>query len=436
MNAPRLPAMALLLVSGEPATAADGIGPNGTPVLTLEQAIHAGLTDHPMIHQAQLDVDIAEVRTIQARSTRFPQIDAGGIANVGLTGAGNLFGLHGLAASPRPEGRAVSANVYQDLLDFGRTKLETKARQSELEFFAKALLAERANVALTVTQAFYAVLDAEARAEASAAAVEEQTLESRRAEALYREGIVSGVDLESSRSELSNARFARTAAEEAARRALAELNTVMGRDPTQNQALQDPSIPTDAPQPLDALIAMSLNERPELTALDARIRAMEEWVQRAERERYPRVMAMFSGGWVRLAEMTLDNLIFGGFGIRLPLLSGGRLRANIEETRLNAEKTRVSRDDLVRKIKLQVAAAHGKLLTALESIPNAEHAVRKAQEMARLASARNANDLSDVYEVTVAQSAVRVAESQRERALYDYKVAVAELRFAVGMPLY
>lgn len=436
MNASRLPAMALLLVFGEPGATADSLGPHGSPVLTLEHAIHAGLTDHPMLHQAQLDVDIAEVRTIQARSTRFPQIDGGGIANVGLTGAGNLFGLHGLASSPRPEGRAVSANIYQDLLDFGRTKLETRARQSELEFFAKSLLAERANVTLTVTQAFYAVLDAEARLKASAAAVEAQMVGSRRAEALYREGIVSGVDLESSRFELSDARFARIAAEEASRRALAELNTVMGRDPTQNQALQDPPIPTDAPQPLDALIAMSLSERPELAAVDARIRAAEEWVQRAERERYPRVMAMFSGGWARLAEMTLDNLIFGGFGVRLPLLSGGRLRANIEETRLNAEKTKASRDDLVRKIKLQVTVSHGKLLTALESIPNAERDLKKAQEMARLARARHANELSATYDLTLAQSAVRVAESQRQRALYSYKLGVAELRFAVGMPLY
>lgn len=429
MSAWRLPATVALLVLGVP-------GASGASELTLEQAIHAGLTDHPALRQAHLDIDIAEVRAIQARSTRFPQVDAGGIANEGLTGSANLFGLSGLASSPRPEGRAVSANVYQDLLDFGRTKFETRARLSELEFFAQTLLAERAQVALDVTKAFYAVLGARAEAEASAALVEEATLGNRKTEALFREGIVSGVDLESSRFRLANARLEQAAAGEMVRRTLAEINTIMGGEPARNHELRDTAASTDDPDPLDALIAKSLSQRPELAALDARIRAAEEWVQRAERERYPRVMAMFSGGWVRLAEMTLDNLMFGGFGIRLPLFTGGRLRANIEETRLAAEKTRVSRDDLVREIKLQVAASHGKVLTALESTLTAERDRVQAQEMHRLARARHANELADTHELTVARAAVRVAESRQRQSLYAYKIAKAELDHAVGMSLY
>lgn len=425
----RLPAMAAFLVLA-------ASGTSGTPELTLDQAIQAGLTDHPALRQAQLDIDIAEVRTIQARATRFPQVDAGGIANEGLTGSANLFGLHGLAASPRPEGRAVSANVYQDLLDFGRRKFETRARESELEFFAQTLLAERAQVALDVTKAFYVVLIASARAEAAAALVEEATLGNRKAEVLFREGMVSGVEVESSRSRLANARLERASADEIVRRTLAELNTVMGGEPAQNHALQDTAVSTEAPAPLETLIAMSLRERPELAALDARIRAAEEWVRRAEREKYPRVMAMFSGGWVRLAEMTLDNLMFGGFGLRLPLFTGGRLRANVEEIRLNTEKAKVSRDELVRAIKLQVTASHGKLLTVLESIQAAERDLKNAQEMARLARARHANELADTHELTAARTAVRVAESKRQRSLYAYKVATAELAHAVGAPLY
>ena len=429
MSARRLPATAAFLLLGVP-------GASGASELTLEQAIHAGLTDHPVLRQAQLDIDIAEVRSIQARSTRFPQVDVGGIANEGLTGSANLFGLRGLASSPRPEGRAVSANVYQDLLDFGRTKFETRARQSELEFFAQTLLAERAQVALSVTKAFYAVLIADAGAEASAALVKAATLANRKAEALFREEIVSGVDLESSRFRLANARLEQAAAVERVRRTLAEINTIMGGEPAQNHELQDTATTTDAPDPLDALIAKALSERPELAALDARIRAAEEWVQRARRERYPRVMAMFSGGWVRLAEMTLDNLMFGGFGIRLPLFAGGRLRANVEETRLTAEKTKVARDDLVREIKLQVAASHGKLLTALESIRAAESDLGQAREMARLARARHANELADSHELTVARTAVRIAESKRRQSLYAYKIAKAELDYAVGASLY
>ena len=129
------------------------------------------------------------------------------------------------------------------------------------------------------------------------------------------------------------------------------------REPT---PLREPEITASVPEPLDALLAEAVANRPELAAVAARIRAGEAWVRRAERERYPRIRAMFSGGWIRFAELTLSRLLFGGFGIQLPLLMGGRLQANIEETRLGLERTQAARDDLEPAVDQQVAEAHSR----------------------------------------------------------------------------
>ncbi len=124
--------------------------------------------------------------------------------------------------------------------------------------------------------------------------------------------------------------------------------------------------------------------------------------------------------------------MFGGFGIQLPLLTGGRLKANIEETRLDLEKTRATREELVQAIGLQVTESHGDLATALESVLTAEQGVGPAREAAKLARIRYENELAALLEWTIARTALAAAENEQTQALYDYKIAESELDFAIG----
>ena len=400
--------------------------------LSLDEAVGAALSNHPVLRQAEIDIESAELRVQQARSSRSPQIDAGGLAKSGLAGSGNLFGLHGLASSPDPEGMALSANVFQDLLDFKRSKFETEARRAEVEHFDETLRAEKARLILDVRRAFYSALKAMRRIGLTEETVKERVLALRQAESLHRAGLASKLEVSLGGIGVSRARLDRTRATESLQQALARLNEAMGESTGQAFALQEPEISAASPGPLEALAAESLESRAELAAVEARIRAAEAWVRRAEREKYPRIMAMFSGGWTRFAELTLSRLLFGGFGIQLPIFTGGRLEASIEETRRGLEKTRAAREELVRAVRLQVAEARGDLVTAFESVRTAEQGVEQALEAERLASARYKHDLADLLDLTVAQTALAAAENEHGQARYDYKIAEAELDFATG----
>ena len=205
------------------------------------------------------------------------------------------------------------------------------------------------------------------------------------------------------------------------------------REPT---PLREPEITASVPEPLDALLAEAVANRPELAAVAARIRAGEAWVRRAERERYPRIRTMFSGGWIRFAELTLSRLLFGGFGIQLPLLMGGRLQANIEETRLGLERTQAARDDLERAVGQQVAEAHSRLSAALAALETAEQGVAAAQGVARLAEVRAKQGIEARLAWLGALAGLAGAENERDQALYDLGVAQTELDFAVGRASY
>ena len=405
------------------------------PGLTLGQAVQAALSNHPVLRQAEVDIGAAETRVKRARSNRLPQIDAGGLAKVGLAGSASLLEPHGLASSPEPEGMAVSGNVLQDLLDFGRSETESRARRAEVEYFRQTLLAEERNIALEVSKAYYEGLRAAGRIQLAQAKVRERALAARRAEALHRAQLGPKLDADSAGVRLVRARLAVTEGEASLRQAFAALNAAMGEEPTRAYALRKPETTAGVPEPLDDLLAEAAANRPELAAVAARIRAGEEWVRRAERERYPRIRAMFSGGWIRFAELTLSRLLFGGFGIQLPLLMGGRLQANIEETRLGLERTQAARDDLERAVGQQVAEAHSRLSAALAALETAEQGVAAAKGVARLAEVRAKQGIEARLAWLGALAGLAGAENERDQALYDLGVAQTELDFAVGRSL-
>lgn len=407
-------------------------GADAFPGLTLEQAVQAALSTHPVLRQARLEVDSAELRVQRARSNRFVQIDTGGLAKRGLSGSANLFGLNGLAASPDPEDMAFSANFFQNILDFGRTRYETSARQAEVEYYRESLRAEEAELILNVKRAYYASLKAQARYKPARDAVETEVLSAQQAGSLHRALLGSKLEWSLAEARLSRARRDLAMATEAERQALAQLNTVMGEDTARRYALQEPGIPGERSEDRTGLQNEAVQGRPEIAAIEARIRAAEQWIRRAEREKYPRIMGLFSGGWTRFAELTLGRLLFGGFGIQLPLFTGGRIKADIEETKLALEKTEAVREELLRAVALQVADAHSGWVAAGEAYHAVKEAVGAARAAERLARVRYKNELADRLEWMVARTARSATESELSQALYRYKIAKAELDFAAG----
>ena len=432
MNLTKWIAALLWLAVGSAQLAAQAPETTAEQVLTLEDAVRRALAKHPLLRQAEIDIATAQLRVAQARSNRLPQIDAGGLAKLGLAGSANLFNLNGLAASPEPEGMAFSANFFQDLLDFKRTAYESRARQAEVEYFNETLRAEESGIVLNVKRAYYAAVRERAGIDASQVKIEHRGLEVRRAASRLRAELGSQLDVERADLGLSRSHLELARASAEYRSSQARLGAAMGEGPARGYALQAPETLAVAAEPLDALLAASLERRAELAAIEARIRAGQAWVRRAEREKYPRLMALFSGGWTRFAELTLSKLLFGGFGIQLPLFTGGRIKATIESTKLALEKTHSVREELERAIAVEVTASHSAVTAALEAVRTADKAVAQAGTAERLEGLRYDHKLASMVEWSDARLELAVATSERDRALCEYKIAEAELDFAVG----
>lgn len=400
--------------------------------LTLDQAIETALANNPRLRQSAIEISVAETRVKQARADFLPQVDAGGLANKGLTGSANLFDLHGLASSPEPRNGSFSVNLLQNLLDFKRTKFESRARRAEVEYFEQTLRADQDRLVLEVQRAYFNGLKESKHLALAAERVKRRELEQARADALLEAELGAKVEVDQARANLSKAQSGFTSATEAQKRALSGLGTVMGEEAPVLYQLREPEISERSPGPLEPLVSNSLEARAELAAVDARIQAAEEWVRRARREKYPRLMIMFSGGWTRFAELTLGRLLFGAFGLQMPVFTGGRLEASIEETELVVDKTKAMRDELRQAIQLEVATAHSQAVATLEALQAARLDLEQAQSMATLADARHEQGLSSRLDVVIARTALAAAENGLHQARYDYGLAAAQLDFASG----
>ena len=432
MNLTEWVAALLWFAAGSAQLAAQAPEITAARVLPLEDAVRRALAKHPLLRQAEIDIATARLLVTQARSNRLPQVDAGGLAKRGLSGSANLFNLNGLAASPEPEGMVFSANFFQDLLDFKRTAYESRARQAEVEYFNETLRAEESGIVLDVQRAYYAAARERLRVDLAQVKIEHRGLEVRSAASRLRAELGSKLVVERAELGLSRAQLELARALAAYRTSLARLSAAMGEDPEQGYAVQAPGSVTAPPEPLDALLAESLDRRAELAAIDARIRAGQAWVRRAEREKYPRLMALFSGGWARFAELTLSKLLFGGFGIQLPLFTGGSIKATIESARLALEKTHSVREELERAIAVEVSASHSAVTAALDAVRTADKAVAQTGTAERLEGLRYDHKLASMVEWSNARLELAVANGERDRALCEYKIAEAELDFAVG----
>ncbi len=401
------------------------------PRLTLEKAVTQAVAQHPWIRQAEQDVDVALANVRRAGSTRIPHVDAGGMAKAGLSGSANAFNLLGLASSPEPEGAASSLNVFHDVVDFRRTHFEVLARRSEVEYFRETVRALRARIVLEASRAFLDAMRSKASRALALTRVDEAALNARALTALYEADLAPKLDLDSANSRVEQAQLGLVEADGSMRKSIARLAAVTGLA-LDDTVLEQPRAAVADLDPLDELTARASMAHPEVAAVDAKIAAGEDWVERAKREKYPRIMLLFSGGWTRFAELTLSRLLFGGFGLQLPIFAGGAIKAGIDEAEAKLERTRAVREELMREVALRVAESHAEMGTARERIRVSESVAERVSARERAVQARYSNGLASGLKRAGARTAAAEAAFELDNARFDYSAASAELAFALG----
>lgn len=422
------------IVDAQPMGSSDS--PGKGRFLGLQQAIEAGLQNHPIVQEGNAGVIASNARTEQTRSLYYPQVyanadGAAGSARINprfVTPAGGLL-------QPNLSQYTAGVLASQRIYDFGYTSNLVQSSRFGERAQEQDVNARRALVIVSVQRSYLNSLKRRRLIQIAEETVRERGIIAGQIEALYRQQLKSKLDLNLVRVELVNAESLLVRSRNDLKSSFADLNRTMGIQGPEDYTLEDLAIDVRAQRALDDLIADSLSH-PELKRAKEQT-ASAEAKKRAMKSQYlPTVSAIASGGYYDTFDPS-RNVATGGWWaagglLSMPLFTGGLIENQVKEATAQQAAATAQSLNIEQALTQQVTNAYLDTVTFAQQIKLTEEQVKTAQEALSLAKQRYKLGLGSVVEVTQSEVALTAAQTKLAEAQYDYKIAEVTLAYASG----
>jgi outer membrane protein len=404
------------------------------PPLTISEAEQMAIRNNPNISVARL-LALAQAQvTREVRSVELPTA-FGDMTAVDAHDGSRITA--GFLSNPSIYNRAAGGlSVSQLITDFGRTHNLVLSAQSTAKAQIESERATELDITLTVDQAYYQALTAQAVLKVAQQTVAQRQATVDQVSALTKAKIRSDLDLSFADVQLSQAQLLLLDAENNTQSAMAALNNVLGSEQDEQYSLVDETSgnPPPAPDDPEAMVQAAFTARPDLASLNDSFLAAREY-STAERDLWlPTVSAMAAVGGTPVRADQILSSWYGtaGANVSIPIFNGFLYNADIKEAKLRAqaaqESVRNLRDVIARDVRTAVLNAQ----TAYQRITVTRELLDQANFALDLASARYKIGLSGIVEISEAQLNQTQAEIANTNARYSYQTALAVVRYAVG----
>jgi outer membrane protein TolC len=284
-----------------------------------------------------------------------------------------------------------------------------------------------------VKQAYYEILKNQQLVEVGQENVALRKQQLAQANALYNEGMRPRIDVTRAEVQISQAELTLLNDRYSLRRSIIALETLLGGPPvagTYSLAEENPTVPI--PAALEPLVDLAFQSRPELSALDAQLKAAQAGIKAAKRSTYPDLSA--NGAYHKTGETfpLEDDRWQVGLSLTWPLFTGFRRTGQVSESQ--ADVNRIVAQLTNRKLAVieEVTRAFLLVQATREAINTSEIALRQAKENLAMAEGRYKTGVSDAIELSDAQVLYTESRSALVQAIYEQYKAFAGLEFAVG----
>ncbi|HEU0187989.1 MAG TPA: TolC family protein [Gallionellaceae bacterium] len=331
--------------------------------------------------------------------------------------------------------KSVSLSASYLLYDFG-------GRSASLENARQLLVAVNATrdstlqlAYLNAVQAYYALLSARSSVQAYQAAEASAQESLSAAQARYQAGVATPVDKLQAQTNLSQATLNRISAEGNERNAQGTLANIMGFDATQLFTLRE--VPEATPDPaveqdIGRLITQARQQRPDLVAADAQIRAAEAQVEATRASGRP-TLTLGAQAAVGSGSGTPDTRSSSiGLTLSVPLFSGFKTTYQVRAAEAQLEGKVADRDRVANQIALDVWKAYQTMLTSSQALRSADDLVAAAEQSGKMVLGRYKAGVGNILDTLTAQSALASAQQQRVSALYNFLYSRFALAQAIG----
>lgn len=332
--------------------------------------------------------------------------------------------------------RSVGLTISYLLYDFG-------GRAAGVDNAKQLLVAANAtrdealqSVFLSAVQSYYTLLSTRASMQSFTAAEAAARESLNAAQARYQAGTGIPADRLQAQTALSQAVLNRIRAEGDAVNAQGSLASIMGFDATQPFYLA--AVPEFTPDPvveqdIGALIERARQNRPDLLAAEAQIKAAEAQLRATKANGLPSFTLNGSAAHFQSsAAFGAGNSHNLTLALSVPLFSGYRDTYQNRAAQAQLEGRVADRDRVANQIALEVWKAYQALLTNSQALRAADDLLASAVQSEKVVSGRYKAGLGSILDVLSAQSALANAQQQRVAALYNFQASRFTLTQAIG----
>lgn len=213
--------------------------------------------------------------------------------------------------------------------------------------------------------------------------------------------------------------------------AMANLSAVLGNAAAQNFALVDDTSPVTAPPGnVDDLISSALAVRPEILSLEFEGQSAQKFAAAQRDLRLPSIRAVGAVGDTPVRNPVLSSW-YGAVGVNIdiPIFNGFLYPAKAREAALREQATQDRLRDLRNRISRDVRTSWLNASTAFQRLSVTQQLLDQANLALELAQTRYRLGLSSIVELSQAQLQQTQAQISGAQASYDYRLALAILRY-------
>jgi len=403
--------------------------------LTLRDAIQRALKQNPQVVIANLSVAETQQNANISRGAILPQ------ANLQVSEAVRRVNIQAQIGIPFPNFPQHIGPYYVfqggpsfslPLLDLTAYRRWRAAQEDITGSRAEQISAREQNVQLVVSQ-YLGTLRAAADIIAARSRMDVAKALLDLAADMQRNGVGTRVDTARADVQYQNERQNVLVAETQYKTSVYALARLLDIDPRTPIELTDQKSFFETPAfEGNTTVETAFANRPELQAIESRLRSLELQRRAAASQRVPRLSV--TGEWAEQG-LTPGSAIptynYQG-NIDIPLFTGGRIRAQQAVADLEIQKAEQDRQDTRNRVAVEVQTALAELDSARNQVDVANHAVDLAREVLGQARDRFQAGVANNIEVIQAQDDLARANDNQIQALYRYNQARADLARSTG----
>ena len=287
----------------------------------------------------------------------------------------------------------------------------------------------------SVVQGYYGVVAADANL-AAATTTEQATAKSLEiARTLQEGGVGTTADVLQAQTAHDEAVLTRVQAEATTKSARGTLNVTLGLNADRPLQLEADPVPTQVPA-LSArmadLMAEAMRQRPDLAAAQARRDAAAADVRVARAQGLPSISVGAQHSFIDTTDLPHQNFNQFGVTVTVPIFTGFSTVYGVRQAKETLAEREAGTEQARLNVSLDVWNAYYGLDSANQQLTATAALLKTADDNQQVALGRYQSGVGTILDVLTAQNGAATAREQRINAELGWKVARAQLAFALG----